>query len=395
MITNFSDGTPWCFMIDALFSFRSTRERDYVRNPTEILNELISRAWDPKTLDHEGLGSEPRFRKDEGTSRLSHPGINCFYSRESDKVVVDVRVYFQTTLQNSIDDAVTNLRAQANPETPKRHLQLENRLKAIQKIIAQDWIPEEAQETDKGSSSTAIESQAVLSTSTVNQAKQDAREGIKPDHQGASDGSPEVIRIPSLSRLGKVHEVITSPNSRTPADTSSEIGEKIAEKISKILQEADPTQPDLIIDSDIRSHVTSREQQLNVKEMVQSLARVMKAPTRSKIDTPHSRAIRSASWDALIYLAYFNPKAEAELLQLYEKLENQEFLSAHVLNLYKRFVSSDFSTITLQKTLSELEVPKEHAQYADFFQFHDRFLTVHPVAQERFEKLFREHKTQG
>lgn len=370
-----------CWLVIALISFTAVNSIEVIwtgflppknsiidePHTLEVPENVITCAWDPTKIDHEGLGFEPIFRKDK-----------------------DVRLYFQRTLHNSIDDAITALRAQANPNTPNRHLQLGNRLQSIQKIIAQDWNTEKQRAIVEGSSSTRTEAQAVLSA--VDQAKQNAQKVEKPDHHGASDHIPSIIRLPSLSRLGKLHEATNSPNLKSPADTALGVEETLREKISKILREADPTQPDLEINSDSRSLPPSREKQLNMKEMIQSLAQGMTSPTRSKVDTPHSRAIRSAIWDALTYFAYFDPKAETELVKLYEKPENEAFLSAHVLNLSKRFISSDFNTVPLQKILSQLEVPKAHIQYADFFQFHDRFLKLHPVAQERFERLFREHE---
>ncbi|KAH9824836.1 hypothetical protein DFH28DRAFT_1116982 [Melampsora americana] len=329
----------------------------------DVPENVITCAWDPAKLNHEGHGSEPRFRKDEA-----------------------VRLHFQTTLQNSIENAITALRDQRDLTTPNRHLQLENGLRVIQQVIAQDWKPEEEQVIDEGSSSTQIQKQAVLST--TDQTKENAQKEIKLDHQAASEDGPLIVRLPPLSQLLKKLELTSPSEPKSPAETA--LG--IEKSRSTIHQESDPRPSDLIVNFDPRIKLTRPTEQIKMKEMIQILAQKIKSPTRSRLDTPHSRAIRAASWDALLYLAYFDSRAESELIELYERVENTAFLSAHVLNLYKRFLPSDFNTkplekIPLQKILSRLEVPKEHIQYADFFQFHDRFLKVHPIAQERFERI--------
>ncbi|KAG0150756.1 hypothetical protein CROQUDRAFT_104140 [Cronartium quercuum f. sp. fusiforme G11] len=125
-----------------------------------------------------------------------------------------------------------------------------------------------------------------------------------------------------------------------------------------------------------------------IKELAKNIARPLSIDI-PRLDTISRRLVRAASWDVLYYLAYFNSVAESELKRLYE--DDEEFLTAHVLNLEKRFgsflpLAPIDNQKSLQEMLAEIRVPESQLDYADFYQFHDRFLKQNPQVEERFRE---------
>lgn len=175
--------------------------------------------------------------------------------------------------------------------------------------------------------------------------KSDDRVAMVKSKQGAYDPPPR----PDIER------VATSP---VDQENNEELAMKLSEKIQRLAQFiTSPFSPEL------------------------QKGALPGTRFRIPIDTPALRVIRSASWDALLYFSYFDLKAEEALVNLYKNPEHTAFLAAHVFNLRHRFAPDDLvltdpvaAALPLQESMSSMKVPSQHAQYADFFQFHDRFL---------------------